>query len=1096
MQKCPVSRGVVRNGAGGRNEALVLCRFLLALASGCVFIFLGPGASAETRAKLELESPSDLNPLDGRTITKVQAETVDPLWPERIVPRSVRAGDIPNGETARRVIAELTQTGRFAEVRAEYQVSSAAVILVVWARPRRIASAVDITGSRLDAQASLQSFGIRENEEVTSAALDAALEALTQAHQRIGYGSAKVTAVTEPTDDPMRVVLRVQVSAGDPDRVRSVEVRMDPKKHHSAIDPLVRGFGVKPGDIIDQEALVRARHELEEDLAEARFYEARVEVAARPNRVLSLTIASGPRFSIRVEGNQTFDAATLLDTVQLDEKRQASLDILETEIRDFYVKNGFLDVRTTSRRFDRADGLESTLYVRVDEGPRVRVRERQFPCLGGIKSKRRLEKEIDGVLQEQFPEQLILGPVNPMTVDQELTGRSQSEPGPLKASPYTSYSRDAYEKVADHLRSLLQSEGYLSARVGPVTLARRACERGTQPGECRVQGPRKPPSASCNSEPVAGPPELMTCTPGPRTRCESDALLSLPIVPGPRAYLYEISVTGNEHFTEQRVEEALGLEQNAPLGRSEVEAAISRLRDLYAEEGFAFADIESTIDLSRDGTRARLQVSIAERKQVHVSRIVIQGATRTRAELIRKRITLKEGDLYKRSRVRTTQDQIETLGVFTSVAVGLEDPRVPAREKVVVVTVSERMPQYLDVKGGFSTGDGFRIGFEYGHRNLGGQAIQLTLRSQLGLRPAFLIVEPDVRARYEAALSDLAKLLERRNSISLSLPETGLGPHFRFELEALDYRDNQRDYSITRDALQPRLLYRPSRRWTYALRASVERNDVSLLALTEDREDFEEIAQDNPSIRVPEGESIAFAQELSGTWDRRDRALGPSRGTIVSAVLEHVTAVPTEGTENCSSEAASPFDPTCSELLRLSGRASGYVPLSDSGLVLAVGLRAGGILPLVDTSRTYPDRLFFMGGVETIRGFYQDSMVPEDVAQVLLDPDSGVTISDVVLRGGDFFWNPRVELRIPLTRNLETAIFIDAGNLWANTRSFNLFAIRYAVGTGLRYQTPIGPLVFDYGFNVERVLDAAFPDRPNQRTWEDLGAFSFSIGYF
>lgn len=1061
---------------------------------GCLVTFLGITASAETRTRLELEPAPDLAPLEGRRITGVQAETVGPLWSERIVPKSVQPGDLPSGETARRVILELTQTGRFAEVRAEYQVSSSAVILVVWARPRRIASTVDISGSRLDAQASLQSFGIRDGDEITSASLNESIAALTEAHQRLGYQKAVVTATTEPTDDPMRVVLRVQVTPGEPERVRALDVRVSPRKPHPAVRSLIRSFSVEPGDVIDQEALVRARRDLEEALAKAGFYEARVEVSAHPGRVVRIEVSSGPRFSIRIEGNQTFDDATLSETVRLAEKRQASLDLLESEIRDFYVKNGFLDIQTSARRFDQTGGLESTLYVRVDEGPRVAVAAWQFPCLKGIKTKRQVEKEIRGVLQEQFPEEVILGPVNPASMDRELTGRSATEPGPLRAAPYTSYSRDAYEKVADQLRSVLQSEGYLSARVGPITLARRACQPGTQPGECRTVGARPVPTPSCGIEATSGPPEILTCVPGPRTRCESEALLSLPIVPGPRAYLYEISVNGNEHFTEQRVEEVLGLEKNAPLGRSEVEEAVARLKDLYAEEGFAFADIESTIDLSRDGTRARLQISIAERKQVHVSRIVIQGATRTRTELIRKRVTLKEGDLYRKSRVRTTQDQIETLGVFTSVAVGLEDPRVPAREKVVVVTVSERMPQYLDIKGGFSTGDGFRIGFEYGHRNLGGQAIQLTLRSQLGLRPPFLIVESDVRARYEAL--DLAELLERRNSISLSLPETGLGPKFRFELEALDYRDNQRDYSITRDALQPRLLYRPSRRWTYGLRASVERNDVSLLALTEDREDFEDIVKGNPSIRVPEGESIAFAQELTGTWDRRDKTLGPSRGTVVSAAVEHVTAVPTEGTEKCSSEAASPFDPTCSELLRISGRVSGYIPLSDSGVVLAIGLRTGRIQHLVSDSKTYPDRLFFMGGVETIRGFTQDSMVPEDVAQLLLDPNSGLTINEVVLRGGDLFWNPRAELRIPLTRNLETAIFIDAGNLWVNPGAFDLFAIRYAVGTGLRYQTPIGPLVFDYGFNVERVLDAAFPDRPNQRTWEDLGAFSFSIGYF
>ena len=78
--------------------------------------------------------------------------------------------------------------------------------------------------------------------------------------------------------------------------------------------------------------------------------------------------------------------------------------------------------------------------------------------------------------------------------------------------------------------------------------------------------------------------------------------------------------------------------------------------------------------------------------------------------------------------------------MFTSVSIGFEDPGVAARKKVVVITVTEKRNHYLDIKGGFATGDGFRIGFEYGHRNLGGRAIAMTLRSQLGLRPPGLIL--------------------------------------------------------------------------------------------------------------------------------------------------------------------------------------------------------------------------------------------------------------------------------------------------------------------------------------------------------------------
>jgi outer membrane protein assembly factor BamA len=194
-------------------------------------------------------------------------------------------------------------------------------------------------------------------------------------------------------------------------------------------------------------------------------------------------------------------------------------------------------------------------------------------------------------------------------------------------------------------------------------------------------------------------------------------------------------------------------------------------------------------------------------------------------------------------------------------------------------------------------------------------------------------------------------------------------------------------------------------------------------------------------------------------------------------------------------------------------------------MALALSFRGGVVQQLIAGSRTYPDRLFFLGGIDSIRGFAQDSLVPEDVAEQLLAPPTrtpvqsyvgtgagafgnpaatdaldrsalphGLTIDDVVIRGGDVFVNPRAELRIPLTSSVQTALFLDAGNLWTNPNRVNFAKLRYATGTGVRIGTPIGPLVFDYGFNVDRVLDQIFPKRKNQRTWESLGAFHFTIG--
>jgi outer membrane protein assembly factor BamA len=133
-----------------------------------------------------------------------------------------------------------------------------------------------------------------------------------------------------------------------------------------------------------------------------------------------------------------------------------------------------------------------------------------------------------------------------------------------------------------------------------------------------------------------------------------------------------------------------------------------------------------------------------------------------------------------------------------------------------------------------------------------------------------------------------------------------------------------------------------------------------------------------------------------------------------------------------------------------------------------------------------------MGGAETLRGFLQASLIPQDIADQLEreDPTAAnqadrLTARKVVIRGGDFLFNPRLELRIPLTKLLHTAVFLDTGNLWRDIGNVDLTRLRYSAGSGLRFVTPVGPLAFDYGFKLDR------------RFYEsDLGAFHFSVGLF
>ncbi|HEX8899301.1 MAG TPA: outer membrane protein assembly factor, partial [Chthoniobacterales bacterium] len=220
------------------------------------------------------------------------------------------------------------------------------------------------------------------------------------------------------------------------------------------------------------------------------------------------------------------------------------------------------------------------------------------------------------------------------------------------------------------------------------------------------------------------------------------------------------------------------------------------------------------------------------------------------------------------------------------------------------------------------------------------------------------------------------------------------------------------------------------------------------------------------------GETNYFVSSLglTQTLDLRDSKVNPTRGFVFDSTFDFAT-----------SSIGSNVD-----FVRSTGRLSYYLPFGhepkpgfpDRRTMLAFGARAG-IIHSLDSNGTSPseipiDERFFNGGNNTVRSFAERQLGPRDHGHPI---------------GGEFFSVFNVEYTFPVYGELLGAVFFDAGNLLPNsTDPFkNVTAgfddMRYAVGVGLRYKLPIGPVRLDYGYN------------PDKRGDEDVGAFHFSFGF-
>jgi outer membrane protein assembly factor BamA len=133
---------------------------------------------------------------------------------------------------------------------------------------------------------------------------------------------------------------------------------------------------------------------------------------------------------------------------------------------------------------------------------------------------------------------------------------------------------------------------------------------------------------------------------------------------------------------------------------------------------------------------------------------------------------------------------------------------------------------------------------------------------------------------------------------------------------------------------------------------------------------------------------------------------------------------------------------------------------------LATGARLGlavGFTRVLETDVVVDDvpasERFFAGGDSTVRGFILDRLGTPETLNEQGFPEGGSGL--VVLNA---------ELRTPYWKGIGGVGFVDAGNVFPNAADIDLTELRTAAGFGLRYRSPLGPLRFDLGFNLDPQL--------------------------
>jgi outer membrane protein assembly complex protein YaeT len=461
------------------------------------------------------------------------------------------------------------------------------------------------------------------------------------------------------------------------------------------------------------------------------------------------------------------------------------------------------------------------------------------------------------------------------------------------------------------------------------------------------------------------------------------------------------------------------------------EMALNELRD----HGFPYAKVTTSEDDGAQRKEARLSFQAEPGQLAHFGPVRISGNKSVGERIIRRELTYKPGDLYQRSLVLDSQRRLYRMELFQFVNVEPENLEQQPVEVPTKVTVAEGNHQRVNFGVGYGTEEKARVDAEYHHLNFLGAA-----------RSA------GAHARWSS--------LDRGLRFDFNQPFF-FQPHFSFGGEAQQWYTFTPAYQSIVTGAKATLTHLAIDGTTWAVSMTSER-DVSAIA--------------NSVLNDPSFHATLIALRL-------DPRTGEQHGTLnaLGFDFQHSTADNLLNAHHgyqvaFHAEQAGRFLPGAFNYFAVSADGRHYLPLSDR-LVVASRLQIGNIRPVGNDQVNVPfSKKYFLGGATSIRGWGRYEVSPLSGSGLPIGGDSTLAFSE--------------EVRALIRGNFGGVVFLDGGNVWGDSWGFKLNDLHYAVGPGLRYQTPVGPVRFDFGYQLNPIPALLVNGQPQPRRWR----IHFSIG--
>lgn len=511
--------------------------------------------------------------------------------------------------------------------------------------------------------------------------------------------------------------------------------------------------------------------------------------------------------------------------------------------------------------------------------------------------------------------------------------------------------------------------------------------------------------------------------------------ISIRISEGEPFNIGKLDFSGDLIVPKERLNKLMTSRAGQRFNRSQLSKDILAITDVYYDAGYAYANITPITPVDPDARTVDLTFNIEKGQKVTIERIDVVGNSKTRDKVIRRELRVYEGELYNGSGVRRSKDRVTALGFFETVEI---TQRPGSRDDTIAlqVEVKEKATGTFQVGLGFSNVENFIFTAQISQNNfLGwGQSVSASaqissLRSLIQISffdPYFLDTQFLLSTDFFRIEADYQSFIRRSTGGSISL-----GYHLLEDLMG--------NVGYTQEHVK--------------VQSGVDNGNVLLANQFND--------------------GVTSAARFSVTWDRRDNRLFPAKGFVHFGSVEY--APPLLG--------GSFFFARYTAYSRL------YFPL-PFGAVFKTNANLGYIQQL-DSSKPLPiSELYYVGGINTVRGYFLRTLSPTLLVGQNDQPDARVFALPV---GGNKQFTLNLELEFPIFEKVGVrgVLFYDAGNAFSARERFfqdlqdNLpLGLFHSAGFGFRWFSPIGPLRFEWGIPLT--------PRPQDQPL----LFEFTIGNF